>query len=267
MENTRSLLELAAVDLARELVYRFLAAALTDPRAPGWRLVLDVENQRLACEAADLLRLEAAARPIELGFGEFPPDLLTLKPLCGQMQYPRDEKRDAYDDVFGLVYSRECPPCETEYHPASETFYRSQQLADIAGFYQAFGLETSTSFPERPDHVALELEFMSFLLMKKRLAEASADSNPLAQEQARVCDQASRNFFTAHLVWWLPAFTAGLRRKAPSGFYAEVGRALAAFLPFERSWQNVPLQRLPLQPAFIERPEEQAGCASCPAQT
>ena len=74
---------------------------------------------------------------------------------------------------FGLVLTRECPPYETEYHPSSEPFFRSQEMADVAGFYRAFGLETAQAARERPDYLGLELEFMAFLLLKKRLALAA----------------------------------------------------------------------------------------------
>src|SRR5262245_45700315 len=163
--------EAQAIDLARECLYRFLAAALSDPCGERWRLLLDFENQELAREAADLLRSEA--RPVPLGCGELPPEALDLRPLLLETARPLEWLRAEHDRVFGLVPARECPPYETEYHPSSETFFRSQQLADVAGFYRAFALDTSRAEPERPDHVALELEFMAFLLLKKRLALTS----------------------------------------------------------------------------------------------
>jgi TorA maturation chaperone TorD len=181
--------------------------------------------------------------------------------LLEELRKPLVELRAEYDRVFGLVVARECPPYETEYHPTSETFFRSQQLADIAGFYRAFGLEGSRSQPERVDHLALELEFMAFLLLKKRLAEGS--DNPDAPEQACVCDQAQQLFLKDHLAWWVPSFATGLRRKAGKGFYAALGGFLAAFIAGERIRFHVDPPRFPLQPALIERPEEQSGCAAC----
>jgi nitrate reductase assembly molybdenum cofactor insertion protein NarJ len=55
-----------------------------------------------------------------------------------------------YDRVFGLASLVACPPYEAEFHAAGETFFRSQQMADIAGFYAAFGLEASRNAGERP---------------------------------------------------------------------------------------------------------------------
>jgi TorA maturation chaperone TorD len=256
--------EAAAIDLARECLYRFLAAALMDPHTEGWLLVQDAKSQRLARAAAELLREAATVRPAVLGLGELPPEQLTLEALLTELHKPIDVLRSEYDRVFGLLVPRECPPYETEYHPSSEAFSRAQQLADIAGFYRAFGIEPASAIPERPDHIALELEFMAFLLLKKRLALAMPEHGLEGADRAAVCEAAQRSFLRDHLAWWVPAFARGLRRKAGEGFYAAVGEVLAAFLPAERGRFDVPAPRTPLQPAFIERPEEQAGCASCP---
>jgi TorA maturation chaperone TorD len=253
--------EQTAVNLARECLYRFLAAALHDPGTAGWQPVQDIGNQDLARQAADLLRAEGTARPVPRGFGELAPSALDLKLLLVELLEPVRRLRTEYDRVFGLVPARECPPYETEYHPAAETFFRSQQLADIAGFYRAFGIEPADAVRERPDHLALELEFMAFVLLKKRLALAA--NGPEGSERAAVCDEAERSFFREHLAWWVPAFATGLRRKAGTGFYAEVGRALAAWVPVERGLLGLPAAPLPVQAALIERPEEQAACAGC----
>jgi TorA maturation chaperone TorD len=267
MPTTEPAAETAARDLARECLYRFLAAAVAGPYADSWPVVLDPTSQHLAREAADLLREEAsAAPPGPIALGELPPEPLTLLPLLTALNEPGVDVRAEYDRVFGLVLARECPPYETEYHPSSETFFRSQQLADIAGFYRAFGLEPARQTPERPDHLALELEFMAFVLLKQRLAADSMDANPALAEAARVCAEAQRTFFRDHLAWWLPAFSTGLRRKAGGGFYTAVGHVLAALIAAERRYLGVDTAPVPARPDLIERPEEQTGCAACPVQ-
>jgi TorA maturation chaperone TorD len=253
----------AAVDLARECCYRFLAVALRDPTCPAWPALLSADNQRLARRAGEILREEAMARGIALGFGELPPSQLDLQSIVEQLDETVEKHMGEHDRVFGLLTSKDCPPYETEYYPASETFQRSQQLADIAGFYRAFGIEPSLSSPERPDHIGLELEFMAFLIMKKRLALSAQEGDMHGIEQAMICNDAARKFFVNHLSWWVPAFAAGLRRKAASGLYAAVAQVLAAWIPAERARLHVPVARLPVQAVLIERPEEQAGCAGC----
>ncbi|HEY7158373.1 MAG TPA: molecular chaperone TorD family protein [Gemmataceae bacterium] len=264
MPNTEAVTEETAVLLARECLYRFLAAALSDPYTSDVGLVLEPNNQQLARSAADLLREEAnKPPPSPLGFGELPLPQLDLAPFQAELRLTLGELRAEHDRVFGLVLSRECPPYETEYYSFAEPFFRAQQLADIAGFYRAFGLETAQAAPERPDHLALELEFMAFLLRKERLALTSAGTNAAATEQAGICADAQQSFLRDHLAWWVPSFAMGLRRKAERGFYLAVCQVLAAFMPIERVRLGVAAPRLPLQPALIERPEEQTGCSGC----
>jgi TorA maturation chaperone TorD len=242
-------------DVAREIIYRFLAACLSDPRHESHELVNDRESQTLLIHACDWIRHEMADTKVSCSFGELPVDELDARCLRDRLHRPAAERLAEYDRVFGLLVPRECPPYETEYETSSEPFYRAQQLADIAGFYRAFGLDPSSSRPERPDHISLELEFMAFLLMKKRLMNEGS-------ERSQICDEARKSFFRDHLVSWTVAFATGLRRKADPGFYAEVAKLLAAFVPIERMTLNVHAPRLSLAPSFIERPEEQDGCVA-----
>ena len=267
MHHTEAVTEETAVLLARECLYRFLAAALSDPCTSDVGLVLEPHDQQLARSAADLLREEANEPWVPLGFGELPPRQLDLAPFQTELQPSPEELRAEHDRVFGLVLSRECPPYETEYDSSAEPFFRAQQLADIAGFYRAFGLETAQAAPERPDYLALELEFMAFLIRKERLALATAATDAAATERAGVCADAQQSFLRDHLAWWVPSFAMGLRRKAERGFYLAVGQVLAAYMPTERARLGVEPPRLPLRPALIERPEEQTGCTECTAQS
>jgi TorA maturation chaperone TorD len=261
MNTTAILKDELADHMARECLYRFLAALLADPRSCRWALVPDRHNQQLARNAADLLRSEAIG-PI-LGFGELPVDDLDLVPLERELEQSKEEWVEEYDRVFGIVHARECPPYETEYHENAEPFFRSQQLADIAGFYRAFGLTTARAVPERPDHVSLELEFMALLSMNKRLALEAESGDRSSLEAIDVCEQAERAFLRDHLAWWLPSFCTGLRRKAGDGLYAAAGRILAAWLPIERQRLGVRAGRLSLVPKMIEPPDAQMGCIGC----
>jgi TorA maturation chaperone TorD len=252
-----------AVDLAREGTYRFLAALLSDPRHPRFTLV-QVESRRAGTwlhEAAALLR-GYVSDEIELGFSELPPNRFRFDRVLACLDELAGDPTAEYDRVFGLLSCRECPPYETEFQPNNEPFFRSQQMADIAGFYRAFGLLPPGSHSERPDHVCLELEFMAFLLMKARLVLAEPGDD--GEDHAAVCLESSQKFFRDHLSWWLPSFAAGLRKRAESGLYAAVADALAAFLAIERARLGIEPQRCPVEPAHPEPPEDQrAGCSGC----
>lgn len=251
----------AAVDLALEVLYRYLGAALQAPGAgeDGPDIAGDPASQRLACAAADFLRREFAELPIPLGFGELPVEELSLQAAVNFLPPTRSDRCREFVRVFGLSACRECPPYETEYHKAEEVFFRSQQMADVAGFYQAFGLAPGGRSRERPDHLALELEFVACLLMKQRLAQQAARSDAPC-EQAEVCRDAREKFVRDHLSWWVPSFSLALRRKAERGFYFEIGRVLGALMPLERRRLGIAPPLLPLEASFIEAPDECSGC-------
>src|SRR5262249_508591 len=216
MSTVLELPETAAIDLARETLYRFLAALVRDPRtAGGWGL-LDPDSRHFACQAADVVRTEACAKSGRLGFGELSPEVLTLEPVCVLLEAAPDRLGAEFDRAFGVGTARGGPPFETEYHVNADPFFRAQQMADVAGFYRAFGLQPSQAWPERPDHLAFELEFMAFLLLKKRLAAMVADLDPKAAAHAAVCAEAEQSFFRDHLAWWLPAFA---RRRGGTGLW------------------------------------------------
>jgi len=101
-------------------------------------------------------------------------------------------------EVAGRAATRGVVPVyETSYEPGpgasgGPTF----QMADIAGFYRAFGFEVSG---ERPDHIVPELEFLALVLVKEAYALMAGQV-----EGAEICATARRRFIAEHLGRWLP---------------------------------------------------------------
>jgi len=164
--------------------------------------------------------------------------------------------------VFGLVVSKECPPCEVQYCPQTFSIYRSQQMADIAGFYRAFGLEAGRDAPERVDHISCELELLAWLVAKERLA--CSRNGEEWSERAGVCRDAQRSFVSAHVAWWVPAFAHALSRRARSLdpvplLHVALADALAALVPIERALLDVPPPEV-LARAQPDAEEAEGGC-------
>ncbi|HEX5009732.1 MAG TPA: molecular chaperone TorD family protein [Planctomycetota bacterium] len=261
------------IDEARLVLYHVLSLVASDPASQrSARLSVPGLLERAAAAAA-LLARDAAARPESLAPGELPPASLADFALTRFLAAPQDELRAQHERVFGLVVSKECPPYETDWCPQTFSVFRSQQLADVAGFYRAFGLQPSRDAPERPDHVALELEFMAWLLAKE--CHALQAGGPEAAERAATCREAQRHFVRDHLAWWLPAFALALRRKAdglrdarelhepPRSALGALGAALAALVAVERALLELPAPTGRLEPRPAQ--EEEPGCASCAA--
>lgn len=87
------------------------------------------------------------------------------------------------------------PIYETEYD-RRRALAKGSELSDIAGFYQAFGftLDQSAEGMEMLDHVGIELEFYSLMLMKQiHLIEAKD------QEGVEIVEDGRKKFLETHL--------------------------------------------------------------------
>ncbi|HWI65653.1 MAG TPA: molecular chaperone TorD family protein [Symbiobacteriaceae bacterium] len=127
-----------------------------------------------------------------------------------------------YQDLFGGQVPA-CPPYETEY-TASHIWMQTQQMADIAGFYRAFGVDT-TETGDRTDSLTAELEFMYMLCMKEAVAEDAGNAEAIA-----VCRDAQGKFLKEHLAVWLPRFVARLEKAGAEGYYPALARLTERFV-------------------------------------
>jgi len=258
-----------AVDLARAGWYRALAAAIRDPHR-GCADPLAADDAWAALDAAAaLLREQPCLQSLELAPGEMAPDALDTAALRDGWAAPDRVAR--YDSVFGLVVAQDCPPYETWYCPQTFSVYRSQHLADIAGFYRAFAVKPATDRPERPDFIGMELEFMAWLIQKE--LHARSTRGPESDEVA-TCRAAQRRFLEDHLAWWAPAFALALRKVADGisdereletparSALGAFGKLLAAFIGIERALLGVAAPTELVRPA--ETDEDSPDCAECP---
>lgn len=99
-------------------------------------------------------------------------------------------------------------------------------LGDVAAFYRAFGFDSSNEILEPPDHVALELAFISYLKLKQAYALLQR-----RDEACRICLEAEEKFLKEHLSGWVPQLLDAIGREAEDGFYAEAGRFMKRFFP------------------------------------
>jgi TorA maturation chaperone TorD len=246
-----------AVNMARQAMYRFVALSFLDPRLGAWNRLHALRSDILLLDAAALIRNLPEARPELLSRGER--SLETLDPNTVLQRLPDDERSHnaCYEAVFGLLVSSNCPPYETEYINSKFAFQRSNTLADVRGFYQAFGLTPSDRNPERPDHIAIELEFMACLLgLERDAATGSTDD----RHHRQVCREAQATFLQQHLAWWAPTFAVLLENADDSGFYSAAGGFLAALIPAERALLSVPTASQAVTPSVAEGPDLCEGC-------
>ncbi len=125
--------------------------------------------------------------------------------------------------IFSLSVSGGIPPYETEYGHR-DIFQKTQKLADIAGFYKAFGMEVSSDAHERIDFIGAELELMYWLSLKEKLAEEKDQP-----EKAQICRDAAGKFMKDHLGRWALFFGEQIAKKTDLAFYRTLGQRLSEF--------------------------------------
>jgi nitrate reductase assembly molybdenum cofactor insertion protein NarJ len=228
------------IPIRRAQVYAFLAAAFLYPME-NWS-----EDAALLPGILAELGLKVQAPNI------CPTDLPSLQ--------------SAHRCSFGLAGSL----CyETEYGLPHE-FRQSQELADITGFYRAFGFRVGGTRRERPDHVAVELEFLYALALKQAYAVEAG-----ALEQAEICVDAQARFLQDHLGRWLELFARSLAANGGIEPFLSLACLLVGFVQADCAalgvrWQGesaraapeVPLQHTPFDPDF-----SCAGCALAGAES
>jgi DMSO reductase family type II enzyme chaperone len=243
----------AAIDqaVARAFLHQFLARAFEDPAMESWSWLTD-PNTHAALRSAVGALVDGAA---DL---EKPTTALTARLRTDGFE----QFQIAYVTAFGHTARGDCPLNEIEYGDLrADPLFQPHRLADLAAFYRAFGLEVADNAAERPDHIGMELEFMSVLAAK----EAYAHEHQLDDDQCALCRDAQKKFLREHLGRWSPAFARRLARAATD-------ETLAALAEFTRNFIAAECARFDL-PAGSEdlllRPVDEASeslCASCGLQ-
>lgn len=195
--------------LARAALYRLLGAAFAYPTAPRLE-----ELGRAALAAVAGPGLDPAMRPSLAAFAE--------------AARASDEPTLAGEYVFLFDRQVRCPPYEGAYGDAPQMAGKAAGLADIAGFYAAFGLQPAGAQPQSEDHVTAELEFMSALALKEAWALSQGASDGL-----QIVRDAQAAFVRDHLGRWTAAFAGELRGATPLPFYTTGADLLEAWMAAE----------------------------------
>ena len=227
----------AARALARSEVYLFLARAFSYPQLPL------TELHHRALQAGRVLGEDSFKLISQL----------TVPPLA--------EMETQYIRTFGHTMQQTYPAYEMEYGQG-HVFMQSHSMAELAGFYQAFGAEAASG--ERLDHIGTELEFMYYLSYKESHALVSD-----TEEGAKVCRDGQRRFLEKHLGRWAPLFLRRLEHEV-EGLYRPLSKVILNWLEMEIRELDAnpkPLGEetnpdMPL-PSLFDLDESLSPCADC----
>lgn len=162
-----------------------------------------------------------------------------------------DEPDAEHLKMFGPTPAGDASPYES-FYGNSHVFMQSQQLADIGGFYRAFGIEPRQG--ERSDHLAVELEFLAYLAVKESLG---------TPEQTAICRDATRAFLRDHVGRWVRAFAVRVERAGRSEYYTGLTREIADFV--EADCRELGATPSEVSPAELRQPELETdmSCGDC----
>lgn len=152
-----------------------------------------------------------------------------------------------------------CPHHESDY-VGDTVFRKTSLLADLAGFYRAFGFQVASQSNAQVDFIGTELEFLALLSGKELYALQNGQT-----EQKTLCRSARIAFLKEHLGRWANAFCQILKQQATSPFYLAAARAVEEIVKAEIESLQItpeplnPLGESSLRPApgiLLAEPEE-----------
>ncbi len=227
--------------LGRAAAYRLLGGAFAYP------------TQAAMQEIARLAATVAAGAP---GDSVLRAPLLALAGAAGTA----DVGALAQEHVFLFDRQVRCPPYEGAYGDAPQLAGKAAQLADVAGFYAAFGLGPAAARPDSEDHIAAELEFMSALGLKEAYLRAEGDG-----EGVEVTAGAQAAFLRDHLGRWAEALADTLRESTALPYYSAVADLLAAWVREEVVRLGVTPSRVHARQGDDPLQEDSFSCPMAPA--
>lgn len=194
-----------------------------------------------------------------------------LAPVLGRaLRQTHSHWRSASGETLEAEYSRLflnqalCPLHETAYAGPGGVAGRTREIADISGFYLAFGLRTAEANADRPDHLCAELEFLSALLHLWARADAHG-----WREKREITARATRTFLADHLGRWHAAFAARLTANDAAPAYHALGELLTRAVAAECRIRGVRATRYDLEVGHDRMQEEDSlvcprACAPAP---
>lgn len=96
---------------------------------------------------------------------------------------------------------------------------------DVGSCYREVGLGTAPGFNDAPDHIAAELEFMHFLVIRELEAQAGGEL-----DRAQYFRQKQSSFLARHLAAWVPNFSRSVEEQAQTRFYQSLAAATRMFV-------------------------------------
>ncbi len=155
---------------------------------------------------------------LEKSQGELPSGIVKTIPGIGDVESLKVDYSKLFVGPYGLL----APPYGSMYLEDSRMVMGNSTM-DVKNKYEEEGLDIGLK--EAPDHIAIELEFIYFLIFKEIEAIRNSDSGNTARylEKQKV-------FLETHLGTWVSEFADNVVVNARTEFYKNLARLTKSFV-------------------------------------
>lgn len=139
-------------------------------------------------------------------------------------KYSNEDLAVEYARLFVGPYELKAPPYGSIYLDGERRVMGNSTM-EVIRLYEEAGLVMDKDFKELPDHIAVELEFMYYLIYKE--AEAL---EKLEKEKALALRETRNRFFNRFLSPWVPSFCQKIKESTNNPFYINLADCLLTFI-------------------------------------
>jgi|TARA_B100000035_G_C20974950_1_gene542747 TorA maturation chaperone TorD len=203
---------------AKSTLYGFVSTLFSDPESEKFSMMKNPEFQKMV--------LNSCLQFDENNESELSGTFQKVISMVNELN--RETIQNENVSIFGHTLSKQTAPYALEHLKSTDVFFRTQKLADLNGFYQAFGMEVECV--ERADHIATQTEFLSYLILKELVAIKKN-----LEEEIEICQKAFIDFHQEHFFDWAKMFSENLIEKVEGEFYPAAGKFLWGLICKEKS--------------------------------
>jgi len=207
---------LLALAAGRSDMYLFLTAAYAQP--PSLELLETIHSEAFLRPFGEIFSADIVTKLRQLGNSDSASAL--HKQLGQEFMRLLGEPGDSYVMPHESVY-RDSPKVGCEETP--DTLI-GRSARDVQQWYEIAGVELSDDYKDRPDHIALELNYLALLCTKEQHFATAGDDPKLT----RVWEM-ERDFLAGHVVRWVDQLRDRIHEKSQQVYFRAVADMTVEF--------------------------------------
>jgi TorA maturation chaperone TorD len=195
-----------SIEKARAAIYNIFSALFCQP------------DNELIRENTLFMKLEQALQTTY-------PDLVskTIKMKQAASDYSDNELLVEYARLFVGPFKTSAPPYSSIYLGSKDTIF-SEETIWVIQFYRSAGLDFNIDIHDLPDHIAVESEFIYYLIFHE--VQQLEENN---QAEARQFHNLQSQFIFQHFNKWVPAFCEAIINESKNDYFRYLAICLKSF--------------------------------------